>query len=84
MDISGGQYSFVEGSEFNDAQSEIDALGGDAFFLGKDEIDGTNPKTNVCTGNKRDVGFSTLKFEWDGEVDEDAHLDVDNDEDGDE
>ena len=56
-----GRRSFVEGDTFDDPLDEIEALGGDAAFL--DEKD-RNEESNT-------------DFLWDGEIDENAHLDLD-------
>lgn len=59
--------SYVEGDEFEDPVAEIDALGGDPFFLQDDD-----DKGGSNDGEEGD-------FLWDGEVDENAHLDLDLD-----
>lgn len=58
-----GTGSYVEGDTFDDPLQEIEALGGDPFFLESEEIG----------GDKQDK----TDFLWDGEVDENAHLDLD-------
>ena len=58
-----GTRSYVEGDTFEDPKEEVEALGGDPFFLDDDE-----------KGSKDDDDFL-----WDGEVDENAHLDLDFD-----
>ena len=60
-----GTRSYVEGDTFEDPKEEVEALGGDPFFLDNDEDE---------KGGKDDGDFL-----WDGEVDENAHLDLDFD-----
>mmetsp|Transcript_10963 Transcript_10963/g.30312 ORF Transcript_10963/g.30312 Transcript_10963/m.30312 type:complete len:87 (-) Transcript_10963:247-507(-) len=60
-------------------EEEIEALGGDSFFLfGDDEEETTasdsNPNPSTLSANEETEGAG---FEWDGVVDEDAHLDFD-------
>eukprot|EP00977_Amphora_coffeiformis_P012496 scaffold3079_cov174-Amphora_coffeaeformis.AAC.7 len=59
--------SYVEGDMFEDPLQEIEALGGDPFFLDNDDNDGEK-NTN-----------SEGDFLWDGEIDENAHMDLDFD-----
>ena len=61
-------YSYVEGNEYDDVYEEIEAMGGDPFFL-----DDTSPED----GEHDEVKDTDPDFEWDGAVDEDAHFDFD-------
>ena len=60
-----GTRSYVEGDTFNNPYDEIEALGGDAFFIEQEEL---KPKED-----QEETAF------WDGEVDDNAHLDIDLD-----
>jgi hypothetical protein len=53
-----GTGTFVEGDVFDNPIDEINAMGGDPFFLDEDEVQ------DASEG-------------WDGEVDENAHIDID-------
>lgn len=72
-----GSFSFVEGSDFfASEEEEIEAMGGDLSFL-DDSGDNTvlpPPKENE-QGSEEPVDDTPAKFEWDGEVDEDAYFD---------
>ena len=57
--------SYVEGDTFDDPRDEVEALGGDPFFLEDDD-------DNAKSSNPDDDDFL-----WDGEIDENAHLDLD-------
>eukprot|EP00548_Thalassiothrix_antarctica_P000823 CAMPEP_0194147036 /NCGR_PEP_ID=MMETSP0152-20130528/22482_1 /TAXON_ID=1049557 /ORGANISM="Thalassiothrix antarctica, Strain L6-D1" /LENGTH=112 /DNA_ID=CAMNT_0038847709 /DNA_START=138 /DNA_END=476 /DNA_ORIENTATION=- len=103
-------HSFVEGSDyFENAIDEVEAMGGDPFFLTDDDTDiKKNDGDDTTTTMKFDVGSTTTnkkkeikieeekrsptdgkgpmprapsKFvemdEWDGTVDEEAHLGLD-------
>ena len=56
-------FSFVEGGNYGNAEEEIEAMGGDPFFLD----DNTDPEQGA------DVTDPCV--EWDGTIDEDAQLD---------
>ena len=65
-----GHGSYVEGDVFEDPLQEIEALGGDPFFLDNGDKGGIdNDKNSDGEGN----------FLWDGEIDENAHMDLDLD-----
>ena len=53
----------MEGGNYGNAEEEIEAMGGDPFFLD----DNTDPEQGA------DVTDPCV--EWDGTIDEDAHLD---------
>ena len=61
----GSGISFVEEGTYDSMEEEIEAMGGDPFFL--DSSAEGNPED--------DEKNSDPDFEWDGTVDEDAHLD---------
>ena len=58
-------FSYVEGTEYDTLADELEAMGGDPSFLMLEEEDDSNEANN----GKND--------EWDGEVDEEAHLGLD-------
>eukprot|EP00527_Entomoneis_sp_CCMP2396_P009678 CAMPEP_0198136930 /NCGR_PEP_ID=MMETSP1443-20131203/479_1 /TAXON_ID=186043 /ORGANISM="Entomoneis sp., Strain CCMP2396" /LENGTH=175 /DNA_ID=CAMNT_0043798229 /DNA_START=114 /DNA_END=641 /DNA_ORIENTATION=+ len=64
-----GSFSYVEEGQFEDREDEIIALGGDPFFLTDDEL--KLREDGDAEGEK--------KWEWDGEVIEDAHMDFTDD-----
>lgn len=72
-----GSFSFVEGSDFfASEEEEIEAMGGDLSFFG-DSGDDTivlPPKKDEQV-SKEVTDSTPAKFEWDGEVDEDAYFD---------
>jgi hypothetical protein len=78
---SGPGFSYVDGDNFENAEDEVLAMGGDPFFLGldddnKDDDDAPPP---IESGTNLQVDPDTTeptKFIWDGEVDEEAHLDL--------
>jgi len=61
-----GISTFVEGSDYYDSmEEEIEAMGGDPFFL-----------DNYNNGDDdNDENDAAPDFEWDGSVEEDAHMD---------
>ena len=76
-------FTYVEGSEFDNPEDEIEALGGDPFFLMDDDDD---DHTSTQSMEKKSINSGQDKndedddeWEWDGEVDENAHLDLDID-----
>lgn len=60
--------SFVEGDVFEDPVDEIEALGGDVFFLETEHSD-----SSISKGQDHD------DYLWDGVEDDNAHLDLDLD-----
>lgn len=60
-------YSYVEGADdwFGSEAEEIEAMGGDPFFLDGEE----------GSDNNIECPEDSEGWEWDGSVDEDAHLD---------
>ena len=95
-------YTYVEGGDYEEQRQEIEAMGGDPFFLSdgedagaQDETFMTNLETPMGAGNPvaagqeeryatdgkgptprdpRKVEAVDEEWEWDGIVDEDAHL----------
>jgi hypothetical protein len=80
---TGPGFSYVDGDNFENAEDEILAMGGDPFFLGLEDDskeDNAPPppiesKTNLPLDPEADT-TEPKKFEWDGEVDDEAHLDL--------
>jgi len=63
--VPSGISTFVEGSDYYDSmEEEIEAMGGDPFFLDTNNDD-DNDENDATTPD----------FEWDGSVEEDAHMD---------
>jgi len=106
--VDGARYSFVEGEAFDDRLAEIEAMGGDPFFMDEDGEDNnqqvkmpedqstpilpgnallssliatastrtvTDGKGPSQTGDEKSFEIEDPNWEWDGTVDEDAHLD---------
>ncbi|GAX15934.1 hypothetical protein FisN_22Hh216 [Fistulifera solaris] len=72
-----GSFTFVEGSDFfASEEEEIEAMGGDPSFLDSsgDDTPWLKQKEEKLD-SKEQVDNKTEKFEWDGEVDEDAYFD---------
>jgi hypothetical protein len=72
-----GSFTFVEGSDFfASEEEEIEAMGGDPSFLDSsgDDTAWLTPKEEKFH-SKEQVDNKAEKFEWDGEVDEDAYFD---------
>lgn len=73
-----GSFSFVEDSDFfASEEEEIEAMGGDPSFLptNDDVTDWTTPPKEEEQVSKEPTDSTPAKFEWDGEVDEDAYFD---------
>jgi hypothetical protein len=64
------RFSFAEGSDFESPEEEIEAMGGDPFFLEQEK----EQEITVSTGDAEGVDKDT-PFLWDGEVIEDAYFD---------
>ena len=64
MDSSGGSY--VEGNEYESTSAEIEAMGGDPFFLDDFSAD---------QGQSGSGGVEEQREDWDGIVDDEAHFD---------
>mmetsp|Transcript_6883 Transcript_6883/g.16880 ORF Transcript_6883/g.16880 Transcript_6883/m.16880 type:complete len:173 (+) Transcript_6883:104-622(+) len=102
-DMGGARHSYVEGSTYDNRLAEIEAMGGDPFFLDDDHVSDVEiiekettsmrekldpnmysaqaNKSSATDGNgptprqsKNIVEKSDSDWEWDGIVDEDAHL----------
>lgn len=102
--MNGGRHSYVEGSTYDSRLAEIEAMGGDPFFLEDDDQETVQmdekrspvppqkldvnevldqARKNTATngmGPSKKVDKTAVKqnesdWEWDGIVDEDAHLD---------
>lgn len=58
--------SHVEGSEYATIEEEVEAMGGDSFFLRNHESTSAE-----CTSTEDGEAV----FEWDGAIDEDAYFD---------
>jgi len=56
-------FSYVEGENYDNEIEEVEAMGGDPFFLQVDE--------------EQEEKETDPDFEWDGIVDDEAHLDFD-------
>ncbi|GAX11526.1 hypothetical protein FisN_22Lh216 [Fistulifera solaris] len=72
-----GSFTFVEGSDFfASEEEEIEAMGGDPSFLDSSDQDTAwlIPK-HEKSDSKEQLDNKPEKFEWDGEVDEDAYFD---------
>jgi hypothetical protein len=63
-------FSYVEEGEYASAEEEIDAMGGDSFFLEDQDANATSSTQE--SNSEEDVD---AVWEWDGVVDEDAHMD---------
>lgn len=75
---SGGSYSFVEGSEswHDNPQDEIEAMGGDPFFLEPDPVsEDCNNLNEMQPTMTADTSIEENEGEWDGTVIEDAYFD---------
>jgi hypothetical protein len=70
----GYSFSYVDGDNFENAEDEVLAMGGDPFFLVDDSKDDAPPGASNLQVNPDPA--ETGKFLWDGEVDEDAHIDL--------
>jgi hypothetical protein len=70
----GYSFSYVDGDNFENAEDEVLAMGGDPFFLQDDSKDEGPPGASNLQVDPDPA--ETGKFLWDGEVDEDAHLDL--------
>mmetsp|Transcript_20014 Transcript_20014/g.41230 ORF Transcript_20014/g.41230 Transcript_20014/m.41230 type:complete len:145 (-) Transcript_20014:81-515(-) len=97
----GGRHSYVEGGDYDDVFSEIEAMGGDPFFLDDEEskvkmadkesailpeksVSDASPKKADKRSATDGMGPTPRKndnpdksdsaWEWDGTVDEEAHL----------
>ena len=69
-----GSFSFVEGSDFfASEEEEIEAIGGDPSFLDDDNTVFVPRKENEQV-SEGPADSTPAKFEWDGEVDEDAYF----------
>jgi hypothetical protein len=77
---SGPGFSYVDGDNFENAEDEVLAMGGDPFFLGLDDDskdDDAPPPIESGTNLEVDPDSTEpKKFEWDGVVDDEAHLDL--------
>jgi hypothetical protein len=77
---SGPGFSYVDGDNFENAEDEVLAMGGDPFFLGLDDdskVDDAPPSIEGKTNLQLDPDTTEpKKWEWDGEVDDEAHLDL--------
>ena len=77
---SGPGFSYVDGDNFENAEDEVLAMGGDPFFLGLDDdskVDDAPPPIEGGTNLQLDSETTEpTKWEWDGEVDDEAHLDL--------
>jgi hypothetical protein len=77
---SGPGFSYVDGDNFENAEDEVLAMGGDPFFLGLDDDskdDDDPPPIEGGTNLQLDPDTTEpKKWEWDGEVDDEAHLDL--------
>lgn len=72
----------MEEDVYDNEYDEIEALGGDPFFLEGDNNLETIPiSTSSSTTEKgdADVDDNDAGFFWDGEVDDNAHMDLDLD-----
>lgn len=58
----------MEEGQYASAEDEVDAMGGDLFFL---DVDGA---TTTTTESSLEEDVDPV-WEWDGIVDEDAHMD---------
>jgi len=107
-DTTGSRHSYVEGGTYSDIYAEIEAMGGDPFFIDDEEsqVKMSERKPGTAQGitpEKLDFGASLEKadkslatngmgptpvkknisyktdsdWEWDGIVDEEAHLGLD-------
>jgi hypothetical protein len=76
---TGPGFSYVDGDNFESPEDEVLAMGGDPFFLdlgddSKDDDEIVPPGgTNLQVEGEP---TETKEWEWDGEVIEDAHLDL--------
>jgi hypothetical protein len=76
---TGPGFTYVDGDNFENAEDEILAMGGDPFFLGLEDDAPPPPAIEVKANLPLDPEADNTepkKFEWDGEVDDEAHLDL--------
>jgi hypothetical protein len=62
---SSSGFSYVEEGEYTTSEEEVDAMGGDPFFL--DDFDDSSSSSDAVD--------EVAAWEWDGIVDDDAHMD---------
>lgn len=69
-------YSYVEGNEYENDWDEIEALGGDPFFLDTSDsiIPGANTESDLRS-NLQIMGDETPDDAWDGREHDDAYFD---------
>jgi hypothetical protein len=77
---SGPGFSYVDGDNFENAEDEVLAMGGDPFFLDlDDDSKDDDAPLPIESGTNLEVDPDSTepeKFIWDGEVDDEAHLDL--------
>lgn len=71
-------HSYVDGDNFENAEDEVLAMGGDPFFLGLEDDVPPLPPIEDEGGTNLQLGLDEpKKWEWDGIVDDEAHIDID-------
>jgi hypothetical protein len=78
--MSGG--SFVEGDSYDSTIEEIEAMGGDPFFLDEyyaadDDVGRGDDRSESSPDNSSDWEVEDVNEGWDGVVDDNAHFDFD-------